>query len=59
MRNLIIGGIVCLVGTVITVGSFAAASSSPGGGSYMIAWGAILFGGIQCLRGLGEIISGS
>lgn len=59
MRNLIIGGIFCVVGTVVTVGSYAAASGSAEGGSYVIAWGAILFGGIQALRGVGELISGS
>lgn len=36
-------------GLVVTVGSYMAAVSS-GGGSYVIAWGAILFGGIQAVR---------
>ena len=59
MRNLIVGGIFCVIGTVVTVASYAAASGSSEGGSYVVAWGAILFGGIQALRGVGEIVSGS
>ena len=53
------GGIFCVIGTVVTVASYAAASGSSEGGSYVVAWGAILFGGIQALRGVGEIVSGS
>lgn len=47
-----IGGIICLVGIVVTVGSFLAAGE--GGGRYYIAWGAIVFGGIQFFRGLSQ-----
>lgn len=36
-------------GLVVTFGSYAAAVSS-GGGTYVITWGAILFGGIQAIR---------
>ncbi len=48
--NMMIGGIVCLLGIVVTVGSCLAAGE--GGGRYVIAWGAILWGGIQFFRGL-------
>jgi hypothetical protein len=48
--NMWIGGIICLVGIVITVGSCLAAGE--GGGSYFVAYGAIIFGGIQFFRGL-------
>lgn len=47
-----VGGVICLVGIVITVGSFLAAGE--GGGRYVIAWGAIIFGGIQFFRGLAQ-----
>lgn len=53
--NMLIGGLVCGIGTLITVGTYSAASSS--GGGYTIAWGAILFGGIQFLQGLGQLAS--
>jgi hypothetical protein len=53
-KNMMIGGLVCAAGTVITLGTLAAASGA-GGGSYVVAWGAIVFGGIQFFRGLGQI----
>jgi len=52
MSRMVTGGIVALIGIIVTVGSYEAAS---GGGTYVVAWGAILFGGIQFLRGLGEL----
>ena len=56
MRNMMVGGIICLVGTVITIGTYAAASN--GGRHYFIAWGAIIFGGIQFLQGMFQTLSG-
>jgi hypothetical protein len=50
--DMLIGGVICLIGVVITVGSYSMASSSPKGGSYTIAWGAIVFGGIRFLKGM-------
>lgn len=50
-RNMMIGGIVCLIGVAVTLGTY---SSAAPGGSYLIAWGAILYGGIQFIRGLFE-----
>jgi hypothetical protein len=47
-----IGGSVCALGIVITAGTYMAAS---GGGAYVVTWGAIIFGGFQFLRGLGEM----
>ncbi len=52
LRNMFIGGIWCVGGTLVTVISYNAAVTSPGGGQYLIAWGAILFGGLQSLKGL-------
>jgi hypothetical protein len=52
-QNLIIGSAVCMVGLVITIYTLARASSS--GGSYLIAWGAIIFGAIQFFRGLAQM----
>jgi cation transport ATPase/DNA-directed RNA polymerase subunit RPC12/RpoP len=48
-RNMAIGGVICLIGIVVTVGTMAMAS---GGGSYILAWGAIVCGAIQFFRGL-------
>jgi hypothetical protein len=47
-NNMAIGGIVFLIGMVITVGSCMAAQ---GGGTYYLAYGAIIWGGIQFFRG--------
>ncbi len=42
----------CIGGVVVTIVSYSAAASGPGGSSYIVAWGAILFGGIRFLKGL-------
>lgn len=55
MRNMAIGGVICVIGLVITIGSYSAASSSPTGGSYTIAWGAVIFGGFQFFKGMSQL----
>lgn len=42
----------CIGGVVVTMVSYMMAASGPGGGSYIVAWGAILFGGARVLKGL-------
>ena len=42
-------GIYTTIGTAVTVGSY---SSATGGGRYVIAWGAIVFGAAQFIRGI-------
>lgn len=41
---------VAALGILISLGTFAAASSSPNGGGYLVAWGAVLFGSINAIR---------
>lgn len=53
--DLIAGGLWCVGGTVVTVATYSAARD---GGTYFVAWGAILFGGLQFLRGLYNLIRG-
>jgi hypothetical protein len=48
-RNMVVGGFVCFAGLAVTLLTIAASSFS---GVYVIAWGAIVFGGAQCGRGL-------
>ena len=48
-RNMVIGGIIFLVGVVATVATMAMASE--GGGRIILAWGAIVCGAIQFFRG--------
>lgn len=50
-RNMAIGGVVCVIGLLVTIGSMAAAGGRGGG---IIAWGAILWGGIQFVRGMSQ-----
>ncbi len=53
-RHMIMGAVVCVIGIVITVWSYAAAEEA-GGGSYVVALGAIVFGAIQFVRGLVQV----
>ena len=48
--NMVIGAVVCVIGIGVTAFSYATASGR-GGGIYIIAWGAILFGAIQFILG--------
>ena len=50
-RNMLVGGLWCAGGIIVTGFTYAAASGR-GGGSYVVAWGAIVFGAIQFFRGL-------
>jgi hypothetical protein len=52
-RNLLVGAAWCVGGIVVTALTYQMAS---GGGTFIVAWGAVLFGGIQFLRGLGRIV---
>jgi len=54
-RNMVVGGLWCVGGIVVTAVTYSQASS--GGGRYVMAWGAILFGGIQFVRGLLQLRS--
>lgn len=49
--NLLIGGGICLLGIVVTVGTCMASQQ---GGTYTIAYGAIIFGAIQFFRGMSQ-----
>lgn len=47
---MIVGAVICGIGLVVTIGSYA--SAAVGGGRYVLAWGAIVFGGLRFFRGL-------
>jgi hypothetical protein len=51
-RNMAVGGLFFGVGLVITLISLG---SIQGGGGGVIAWGAIIFGGLQLMRGMGQV----
>jgi hypothetical protein len=48
-RNMVCGALWCIGGIVVTVATYSAAEP---GGTYLVAWGAILFGGLEFLQGL-------
>jgi hypothetical protein len=50
--QMLVGALICIVGVVITVGSYMAAGN---GGGYVVAWGAIVFGAIRFFKGLAEM----
>lgn len=51
-KNMAFGALWFIGGSVVTAATYGAASSNPNGGSYVVAWGAIVFGTLQFLRGL-------
>jgi hypothetical protein len=53
-KNMLYGALWCIGGTAVTAATYQAAATSPGGGHYVVAWGAILFGAIQFFRGLAQ-----
>jgi hypothetical protein len=48
--NIWVGAIVCLLGIFFTVGTYTTAAES--GGTYVVAYGAIVWGAMQFMRGL-------
>jgi hypothetical protein len=51
-RQMIVGAAWAIGGSLFTYLTYQAASSSPGGGTYFIAWGAVGFGVYDFLAGL-------
>jgi hypothetical protein len=49
-RQMIVGAVICAIGLIVTIVSYTAVEH--GGGTYVVAWGAIVFGGIRFFRGL-------
>jgi hypothetical protein len=50
-KNMLYGALWCIGGIVVTGATYSAASD---GGTYIVAWGAIVFGAIQFFRGLDQ-----
>jgi hypothetical protein len=51
-KNMFFGALWFLGGLIVTVLTFTAAQ---GGGRYVIAWGAVVFGAIQFIRGFSQV----
>jgi hypothetical protein len=57
-KNMLYGALWCIGGIIVTAATYSSAVSS-GGGRYFVAWGAIIFGGIQFLQGLYQYLTAS
>ena len=51
-KKMLHGAFWCIGGILVTAITYMAAASGSGGGSYIVAWGAIIFGALQFFRGL-------
>lgn len=54
-KDMLIGGILIVVGIVITVATYSAASSSSSGGHYLIAYGPVIYGVIRFFKGVSKL----
>ncbi|HMH92054.1 MAG TPA: hypothetical protein VK586_13350 [Streptosporangiaceae bacterium] len=52
LRQVVTGSILFVVGLLITIFTLGHAESSAGGGTYIVAWGPMVFGIIAIIRGL-------
>ncbi len=48
-KNMLIGALWCVGGIIVTAVTFSLAT---GGGTYVVAWGAIVFGAVQFIKGV-------
>lgn len=55
LQKMAMGALIFIIGVVVTVGTYRAVAKT--GGSYTIAYGAILVGGFRFLQGLYEYSS--
>src|SRR5262249_22982189 len=51
-RNMVVGGLVCLAGLVVTLLTLVASTAT---GFYFFAWGAVIFGAAQFIRGATQL----
>jgi hypothetical protein len=54
---MVCGALWCVGGLAVTAVSYGAASDA-GQGTIVVAWGAVLFGALQFLKGVGQMIRG-
>jgi hypothetical protein len=50
-ERMLSGALWCVGGILVTVLSFVSAASNPLGGTYLVAWGAIVFGALRFFQG--------
>lgn len=54
-KNMIFGALWCIGGFVVTAMTYSMAANSPTGGTYVVAWGAMVFGAVQFFIGVFEM----
>ncbi len=52
-QTMMMGAVICIIGLVVTIATYSAASK--GGGTYIVAFGAILGGGYRFFKGMSEM----
>ncbi len=57
VRNMLIGGVLVVVGLAVTIGTYSAASES--GGRYYVFYGPVIWGAIMFFKGLAQAASGN
>ena len=53
-KNMAVGAAWCVGGLIVTYITYQMAENNPGGGTYFVAWGAVVFGAIQFFKGLAQ-----
>jgi predicted phage tail protein len=51
IRQIVIGAVIFVIGLIITIATYSAASSSTTGGTYFVAYGPMIIGVISMIRG--------
>ena len=54
-KNMLYGALWCIGGLIVTAVTYSNASNE--GGTYVVAWGAIVFGGYQFIKGIYQKLS--
>lgn len=57
MRNMLLGLVWCVGGSVVTLFTYQQAMANPLGDKYVLAWGAVVFGFFQFVSGLTGVIT--
>jgi len=52
LRRMAIGLVFFIAGLAITAATYSHAASSPSGGTYIVAWGPMVFGVLSIVRGM-------
>jgi len=57
VRTIVLGAVVAMIGLIITIVSYHSASQNPNGGTYLVAFGPVIFGALAVFRGTKSLVS--